>query len=417
MFQTDFGSVLNAFGGLLLMGLAGFVLWVAPKRAVNRAFAGFSAGLGVWAITWNLPERVDPVFSWFFLVGAVGFAVASTGLLAVALLYPSRVSAKEWVRVMIAAMVALPTGVVWIILAIANNETRQMAFGFPESSYGVALAGEITGGVFMSTVLFTLVLFALRYQKSSETAGIQYALMSGALVIWPATVNASFTFFDDGVSHIRSPLFILVLVMAAGLWLWNTRIAPANRARNVAWTLLIAPLAGLLFAVGLGGFSATVQSGFFGIARTITVAVFGYAIVRHQLLGIDVKVKWTLKQSTVAAVFIAVFFTVSEGTAALFEAQTGSVAIGILAAGALVFAIAPLQRFAERVADRAMPGVKPIGEMTQEDRAELYRAQVALAYKDNAVTQAERRMLLGLRKQLDLSYEIAARIEEEAVRA
>ncbi|MBI4394017.1 MAG: hypothetical protein HY556_09520 [Euryarchaeota archaeon] len=84
------------------------------------------------------------------------------------------------------------------------------------------------------------------------------------------------------------------------------------------------------------------------------VLLVSYGIVRTHLFDVDLKIKWTIKQSTVAAAFIAVFFIASEAAQAFFAGSLGPY-VGIVAAGALVFALAPLQRAADRVANAAMP--------------------------------------------------------------
>lgn len=150
-----------------------------------------------------------------------------------------------------------------------------------------------------------------------------------------------------------------------------------------------------------------------GAARIATVLLLAYAILRQQLLDIDLKVKWTIKQSTVAAAFIGVFFVVSNGVQTFFQGSFGPYR-GIAAAGALVFAIAPLQRAAERVANAAMPGVKTTSEMSPDARLHLYREQARAAWSDGAISKDERLLLDRLRASLGVSHEDANRIESEA---
>ena len=62
------------------------------------------------------------------------------------------------------------------------------------------------------------------------------------------------------------------------------------------------------------------------------------------------------ERGTVAAIFVTVFFVVSEGTATFLSDRLGSL-LRLLATGALVFALAPLHRASERLAGAAMPKV------------------------------------------------------------
>ena len=55
--------------------------------------------------------------------------------------------------------------------------------------------------------------------------------------------------------------------------------------------------------------------------------------------------------------FVAVIFVISEGASQFLSDELGKVA-GLLAAGVVMFFLAPLQRFAERVASAAMPNTQ-----------------------------------------------------------
>lgn len=63
-----------------------------------------------------------------------------------------------------------------------------------------------------------------------------------------------------------------------------------------------------------------------------------------------------------------------------------------------------------------MPGVPPVGEMSEDERARLYSEQVHGAWADGTLSQAEREMLERLRVGLGLSIEEAHRLEREATR-
>jgi hypothetical protein len=52
--------------------------------------------------------------------------------------------------------------------------------------------------------------------------------------------------------------------------------------------------------------------------------------LRTQLFDIDLRIRWTIKQSTLAAVFVAIVYLVSEGADRLLSSELGSVA-GLLA--------------------------------------------------------------------------------------
>ncbi|HLE97499.1 MAG TPA: hypothetical protein VI997_09030 [Candidatus Thermoplasmatota archaeon] len=144
------------------------------------------------------------------------------------------------------------------------------------------------------------------------------------------------------------------------------------------------------------------------------VLLITYGIMKYQLLGIDLRLKWTIKQSTVAAAFVAVFFVASEATQQVFAARVGPI-LGLAAAGALVFAIAPLERLAGRVSEAAMPGVKPISQMGASERALLYLEQARFAWGDGQLSVKDRQILEVARNRLGLTRDEVARLEEEAM--
>jgi hypothetical protein len=137
-----------------------------------------------------------------------------------------------------------------------------------------------------------------------------------------------------------------------------------------------------------------------GIAQILAVLVLAYAILRHQLLGLDVKVRWTLEKSTIAGIFLVVFFVASEGAQAALSDRWGT-AIGIGAAGALVFMLAPIQHFAERLSTAAVPvdGGKRSAGGRREDS---YRFALRKALRDGHVTMDEERSLAQLATDLGI---------------
>lgn len=147
-----------------------------------------------------------------------------------------------------------------------------------------------------------------------------------------------------------------------------------------------------------------------GLWRLALPVLVTYALVRHQLFDIDVKVKIALRASTIAAVFLTVFFTVSEIAANFIQESVGTV-LGIAAAVILAFALRPVERFAETLAHRIMPGTKPIETMALTEREVFYREQLELALQDGNLGTKERAMLDKLRARLGLSADEVARAE------
>jgi hypothetical protein len=87
------------------------------------------------------------------------------------------------------------------------------------------------------------------------------------------------------------------------------------------------------------------------------VPLIAYGILRTQLFDIDLRIRWTIKQSTLAAAVVAIMYLLSEGATQFLSSELGEIS-GLLAAALVIFFLAPLQRFAERVASVAMPNTR-----------------------------------------------------------
>jgi len=165
----------------------------------------------------------------------------------------------------------------------------------------------------------------------------------------------------------------------------------------------------------------------------LAVLILAYAILRHQLLDIDVKLKWTIKRGTLAGMFLAVFFVASQ-VAQNYFSQSYGVLAGGAAAGLLLFAIAPLQRVAERVADAAMPGVGqpthagtlaaagvvPADPGTLVRKEDAYRGALRVALADRRMSPEEEIALARVAEELGLgaarAVELRIQVERETIR-
>lgn len=87
------------------------------------------------------------------------------------------------------------------------------------------------------------------------------------------------------------------------------------------------------------------------------------------------------------------------------------VAYGILGSAALVFALAPLQRLGERMADAAVPSARATPEYESFRKLQVYEAALLTAYESGHVTDRERRMLASLRESLKIHAAVADRLE------
>ena len=150
----------------------------------------------------------------------------------------------------------------------------------------------------------------------------------------------------------------------------------------------------------------------YALGTLLAIPLIAYGILRTKLFDIDLRIRWTIKQSTVAAVFIAVFYLVSEGADRLLSSELGSI-MGLLASALVVFFLVPLQRFAERVAGAAMPNTEKTPEYAMFRKMQVYEAALSEALPDGAISKRERDLLNRLRDSLGISFSDAEAIEGE----
>lgn len=144
----------------------------------------------------------------------------------------------------------------------------------------------------------------------------------------------------------------------------------------------------------------------------LAVPLIAYGILRTQLFDMDLRIRWTIKQSTVAAVFVAVFYLVSEGADRMLASEFGNIA-GLVASALVVFFLVPLQRFAERVAGAAMPNTENTPEYLMHRKFQVYEAALTEALPDGNISERERELLNRLRDSLGISTSDADAIERE----
>lgn len=234
------------------------------------------------------------------------------------------------------------------------------------------------------------------------------AILAAALCAYPISYT-TWIGVDQILHHhvfywesVLGPAFFLATAIS---W-WVAREKSGNKVGlRVAWT------ASAALALGMGMGMLTKGSPA-PIARAFDILLVGYAILRLRYLGLDVRLRWTLSKSSVAALFVGAFFAASELAQQFFGEKFNNHYLGIAAAGLLVVAIAPIQRWADRLAAKAVPsGSAP--QATAEAVA-IYRDQVATAWMDGRISANEKVMLRKLRGNLGLGVHEAEEIEAQA---
>lgn len=157
--------------------------------------------------------------------------------------------------------------------------------------------------------------------------------------------------------------------------------------------------------------SATFLTGLWLLVLPVLVT---YALVRHRLFEADVQLRWTISKGPIAFGFLGAFFVGAQVAQNYLSDEYGLIAGGVLA-GLMLFALHPLQRIGEKLADGVTPRAKPISKLTHDERLDIYRSQAALAWADGHLARKERFLLDSLRERLGIAAEDALVLEREAI--
>lgn len=216
-------------------------------------------------------------------------------------------------------------------------------------------------------------------------------------------------------------LFIYGLVAAIDAWrhakpgLTKTRagiFAIAFGIRDISWGFVYGASA---WMTSSGTFSTESELFWqvkliYGVGTLIAVPLIAYGILRTHLFDIDLKVRWTIKQSTFAAAVVFITFVVSEGVEMLVAAELGD-KWGLVAAGIAVVLLKPLQALAERVVSLIMPNTNNTQTYRDTRKTEVYEAAYAEAVEEGGISDKERSLLNRLRDSLELTPNEASAIE------
>jgi len=216
-------------------------------------------------------------------------------------------------------------------------------------------------------------------------------------------------------------LFVFAFGASLRVWLVSTGAARkrarifaiAFGIRDICWGFLYATQVWELWAGNYDPVFTTIPAWFFvyPLGTFAAVPLIAYGILRTQLFDIDLRIRWTIKQSTLAAAVVAIVYVLSEGASRLLSNELGNVA-GLLGAAVVVFFLAPLQRLAERVAAAAMPNTHDTPEYTAFRKLQVYEAAVADALP-GGVSEKEHALLRRLRDSLGISASDAAAVERD----
>ncbi|MGQ0536476.1 MAG: hypothetical protein ACT4PT_10430 [Methanobacteriota archaeon] len=359
-------------GSAAFLALAAVMARAHPRRRPNLALAAYCLMLGA-ALAFAASRDILPGLpdEGVRRAVALSFEIATSVLLFVfASLLPRPNAGPRPFERPVAAAAAISLCVMGVAAIVGSRSTQwEPRFGGPV----LKVAFVLDLALFLGAAAFLLSLLAMRFVFARPGTGgdrPQAALLGVAVCILPASyAGPGLAYREDAAMGLRL-VALGVLIAGAAAWLaiaHRMTASDARLARNVAWAFLLAPLASACASIAFGDSGSHV-----GFSQLLSAFVLTYAILRHQLLGLDVKVRFAISKSTIAAVFIAVFFVASEAAQQFFGERSGSQYLGIVAAGALVFAIAPLSRLAERVAYQLVPTSEAQGGAERRPSADRF---------------------------------------------
>lgn len=365
--------LLAAAAWVLAWVLAAFVFATAPERAPNRRLALVlmlhGIAIGVW-----------------FLVG----------------LRPDPQWGRAWTVVNVVALLAVAFLNVWFLSTLPSGFARFWGHG--------------AGGGLLWTAMAASLALPYLYHDTFLPPQVEPWFGGG----WAMVFSRPLVLLLDAVAS----LYLLAFVVTMSAWLSAPRGTPSRD--RAFWFMLAFGIHDLFFyyrSLATAFFSdlqIALPPGFVGttvlygrpISIIALVSLLGYGILRHQVLDIDLKLKFAVKGSTVAAAFALVFVVASETV----EAALGldGTAFGVAGAAAMSLAFHPIQLFAGRVANRVFPGVGDTPEYRARRRREVFRAGVEESASDQVITERERKLLAAMQKRLGISDEEASEILEAA---
>ena len=270
-----------------------------------------------------------------------------------------------------------------------------------------ALRTRLTGPFRRRSLRITIAVVALMMAAGTVVTMALWGSLFGSAVLYAAVMA----------------LFLFALVASIHAW-WVAKPGIARtRARVFAIAFGIRDICwGASYAIAFwsiqdGGYtpdSAFVLTGklVYALGTLLAVPLIAYGILKAKLFDIDLKIRWTLKQSTFAAAVVAITFAISEGVEMLVSAELGD-KWGLVAAGVAVLFLKPLQAFAEKVVSLVMPNTQNTPEYQRSHKLRVYEEALAEALDEGGISPKERALLARLRDSLEIPAAEAEAIEAE----
>ena len=252
------------------------------------------------------------------------------------------------------------------------------------------------------------------------------------LSVGGAIALSMFFLSEDAREIFRVPFYIVISIVlawgfAAAIHSWMIATSAARRARARAFTMAFGVrdvLWTFTFSMNAAHYYGYIDSSstsvwhvvlplLYAVAVIAYVPLVAYGMLRTQLFDIDLRIKRTLRRSTIAAAFVASFFLVSELAATYLSDQLGNI-LGLVCTAALVFFMAPIQRAAERFSNAAMPHTQATPEYETFRKLQVYESAVQAAIEEGGISDRQRRVLDSLIGSLGIDSHAAQQTESDA---
>lgn len=394
-----FTGLTQVTSALLLAGVGVYALSLKPRTGASLAFGAFACAYAYGLVSNNvfiIAETPKPPAAVWMETLTYGTTVFATIALAIA--FPRNLHKNER----------------WVLLVGAFTFLTLVAFHWSElpSTRADLMPRPLTLALMLHLASWRALLVVLACRFFASRDGVERMVLgfaSAGLLLDPASrLGASFFRSvsagtpTEGI--VGTPATFVVFVALIVIYLAATQ-GPASRvARNMA---LLGPAA-ILVAFLLEAFGWPGGS----YSRFLMVAIFAYAILRHRLVDIDVKLEAKYLKPALASFLIGGVFVASETLQQIIGDGLGNAYVGIFAAGALVLAIAPLSRLADRWGAVAVSTTSAPDARRRQERA--YRLAVLAALADGEMTPDEETHLTELADELGLTPGDALRIRRAA---
>lgn len=425
-----------ASAGLVLTSFAVLLIFLSPRQRATRALATLLVAMSVaWCqgLAWGLIEPAQRGSIRFITPAAMCvIGVSTVYFLSV---YPRPrgwLGKSRWSGWAMVAVCAAFT----LLFVRAPDLYRRIVFTNGENEFVDNGPLILLTNAWTLTALAMLYVFALELRRAQpgpvrRSLVLVVAAFLTSMLAWtgalffndvtgrldPAAIGASFS----RIAYALEEASFLGALGAAGivtLYAWRSPHRTIRREAHALAGLVVGTVVIVALATFLGGtpgadeWTSPAQSIVDAVGGMSIAAFAGYALLKHRLFDIDVRLRWTISRGTVAAVFFGIFIIVAQ-LAQNFLSESLGWMMGGLVAGVMLFAIAPIQRLAERVAVTAVP----LHAAAKEDRqVELYRMALALALSDRVITRDEERHLARLAEKLGVTHTQALEAREEMER-